>query len=93
LPGYTGHVPNKNELFGKTAGTINKEICEAGGQQENLGRNFLKAHMNGSTQALPASSKQNKDVFGNWSKYARNWISGPTHEIRMQHVPGYTGQF
>ena len=22
LPGYTGHVPNKNELFGKTAGSI-----------------------------------------------------------------------
>ena len=31
LPGYTGHVPLKNDLFGKTAGTINKEICESGG--------------------------------------------------------------
>ena len=26
LPGYTGFVPVKNELFGKTAGTINREI-------------------------------------------------------------------
>ena len=24
LPGYTGHVPNKKEIFGCTAGDINK---------------------------------------------------------------------
>jgi hypothetical protein len=24
LPGYTGHVPKKNEIFGCTAGDINK---------------------------------------------------------------------
>ena len=37
LPGYTGHVPAKQELFGKTAGSINREICVAGGRCENLG--------------------------------------------------------
>lgn len=26
LPGYTGHVPSKNERFGATAGQIQKEI-------------------------------------------------------------------
>jgi hypothetical protein len=31
LPGYTGHVPQKNELFGMTAGTINKQIIQSGG--------------------------------------------------------------
>lgn len=24
LPGYTGHVPTKNEMFGMTAGDINR---------------------------------------------------------------------
>ena len=31
LPGYTGFVPSKNELFGMTAGDINKQIIEGGG--------------------------------------------------------------
>ena len=33
----------------------------------------------------------NKDVFGNHSKHASNWIAGPTHMMRRQEVPGYTG--
>ena len=40
---------------------------------------------------LPTSSKMNKDVFGNWSKYSKNWVCGPTHNVRQQHCPGYTG--
>jgi hypothetical protein len=31
LPGYTGFVPHKSELFGMTAGEINKKIVEGGG--------------------------------------------------------------
>jgi hypothetical protein len=30
LPGYTGHVPKKNEIFGCTAGGINKIITKSG---------------------------------------------------------------
>ena len=30
LPGYTGHVPKKNEIFGSTAGQINKIITKTG---------------------------------------------------------------
>lgn len=33
----------------------------------------------------------NKDVFGTTSKFSVNWIAGPTHEVRRQQVPGYTG--
>jgi hypothetical protein len=32
LPGYTGHVPKKNEIFGCTAGSINKIITKTGEQ-------------------------------------------------------------
>lgn len=31
LPGYTGHVPAKNDMFGMTAGDINRKIVEGGG--------------------------------------------------------------
>jgi hypothetical protein len=30
-------------------------------------------------------------VHGNWSKYAINWVAGPTHEVWVQRVPNYTG--
>jgi len=30
LPGYTGHVPKKNEIFGCTAGDINRIISNKG---------------------------------------------------------------
>ena len=90
LPGYTGHVPLKNDLFGKTAGTINREICLAGGQEETMGRIALKQSMMGHVD-LPTNAKINKDVFGNLSKFSTNWIAGPTHNVRRQQVPGYTG--
>jgi hypothetical protein len=47
LPGYTGHVPLKNDLFGKTAGTINAEINQSGGNEDNMGRIALKQSMMG----------------------------------------------
>jgi hypothetical protein len=30
-------------------------------------------------------------MIGNKSKEAKSWINGPTHEIRNQCLPGYTG--
>ena len=30
LPGYSGHVPKKNEVFGCTAGDINRLINKTG---------------------------------------------------------------
>jgi hypothetical protein len=32
-----------------------------------------------------------KDIFGTRSRHATNWISGPTHELCLQHIPGYKG--
>jgi hypothetical protein len=32
LPGYTGHVPSKNERFGATAGQIKREILADDGK-------------------------------------------------------------
>lgn len=91
LPGYTGHVPAKNDMFGMTAGDINRIIIDAGASA-------TRVYPKGSTHAerfyrpgFTPVNKPNKDIFGNWSKLARNWIAGPTHEVCQQHVPGYTG--
>lgn len=43
-----------------------------------------------SSSFVPQIDK-NKIVYGNMSRYAKNWINGPNHEIRNQFVPGYTG--
>jgi len=32
-------------------------------------------------RTLIAGNKPSSDVFGNRSKLAKNWISGPTHEM------------
>ena len=34
---------------------------------------------------------KNKVIFGNQSRFAKNWVGGPNDEIRHQRVPGYTG--
>jgi hypothetical protein len=93
LPGYTGHVPTKNDLFGMTAGDINRHIVVNGGivsypvpQGSTYAHRFYRP-----PGAATPSNKPNTDIYGNWSKYARNWIAGPTHEVCKQHVPGYTG--
>ena len=35
LPHYTGHVPKKNEIYGCTAGDINKIITKTGYKPSN----------------------------------------------------------
>jgi hypothetical protein len=68
-------------MFGMTAGDINRIIVDNGGSAARVypkgsthAERFYKPHY------TPAN-KPNKDIFGNWSKYARNWIAGPTHEV------------
>lgn len=81
LPGYTGFVPSKNDMFGMTAGDINRKIVDGGGSA-------ALHYPSGSTYALrfyrpnvTPSYHHNKEIFGNWSKYGKNWLCGPTHEV------------
>lgn len=32
-----------------------------------------------------------KVIYGNKSRFGKNWIAGPKNEVREQHIPGYTG--
>ena len=93
LPGYTGHVPSKMERFGATAGQIKREILSDSGKHPIVLETMRDVDETGrlySSNFVPAIDK-NKVVYGNMSRYAKNWISGPNHQIRNQQVPGYTG--
>lgn len=90
LPGYTGFVPTKNDFFAMTAGKINKEIIMNGGNQRPrtaVHKGVSTTHGIGFYPPSPAGrthigkNKAPKNVFGNSSKKAITWISGPNHEL------------
>lgn len=84
LPGYTGHVPSKNERFGSTAGQIKREIlCDRGMHPVTLYKQIDDKHRLYSDKFTPAVDK-NKVIFGNKSRFAQNWACGPNHMIRNQ---------
>lgn len=93
LPGYTGHVPSKNERFGATAGQIKREILADQGKHpiilDSLRERDDSKRLYSSTFVPPIDD--NKIIYGNLSRYAKNWMNGPNHQIRNQFVPGYTG--
>ena len=84
IPNYTGHVPSKNERFGASAGQIQREILGDGGKHPIVLEGLKDRDDTGrlySSSFVPSIDK-NKIVFGNRSRYAKNWINGPNHEIR-----------
>lgn len=95
LPGYSGHVPRKNDLFGITAGDANNILIQkrgadnffsSGGQRPVDWNKKPVRNLSQSTNLRADAMK-----YTNWSKKAPNWICGPKHEIRTQHIPGYKG--
>ncbi len=78
-------------MFGMTAGDIMRKIIDGGGSAS-------LHYPTGSTHALrfyrlnsTPANQINKEIFGNFSRYEKNWIGGPTHEVKLQHIPAYTG--
>ena len=67
MPGYTGFVPTKQAIFGKTSGSINREIVLTGGRPEELDRLELTRHLEQASN-LPTQKDINPDVYGNHSK-------------------------
>ena len=93
LPGYTGHVPSKNDMFGKTAGEINRDIVVAKGISPVVYQQSYKPDADRLYKDFKPNDNDDvrKDIYGNYSRYATNWISGPCHNVRKQYIPGYTG--
>ena len=73
LPGYTGHVPSKNERFGNTAGQIKRDILlDRGKHPINFPRVEDETKRLYSDKFTPTVDK-NKIVYGNSSRNALNW--------------------
>ena len=82
LPGYTGHVPSKNERFGATTGNIKRDILYDNGRHPiTLPKYSDESDRLYSDKFVPHIDK-NKDIYGNLSRYGRNWANGPNHMIR-----------
>ena len=96
LPGYTGHVPKKNEIYGCTAGDINNLLT--GEKQKPSAHDVDIAVCKPSYKQTdyfvdpPAQNLELDEVkYGNHSRKGENWIGGPTQNIKAQHIPGYAG--
>ena len=96
LPGYTGHVPKKNDIFGCTAGDINKiltgKVYKPSNYDVEMTLNRPPLASRTFYSKPPETEEQTQALqFGNTSKQGPNWIGGPTDNVKAQHVPGYQG--
>ena len=99
IPGYSGHIPLKQDLIGLTTGESNRKagqdyvnsktgMSSAGAQivsSSQLG-SMRSTQVDGSSEGL-----QKTKMIGNNSRESATWLNGPKHNIRNQCVPGYTG--
>lgn len=97
MPGYTGHVPTKVDQFGMTAGDVNRVILDSFNPrssprlQQPKAAQSVSLYQANSMQQMTHKNKPFKNIFGNCSRMATNWISGPTHDMCQQQIPGYDG--
>jgi len=86
LPGYTGHVPKKNDLFGVTAGDANQILISPKGTDKFFsGDLVVKPSNNGQvkTQTAPNSARRDSR-YSSW----RTSSAGPDNRMK-----GVTNRF
>lgn len=96
LPGYTGHVPKKNEIFGCTAGDINRLLTKTGNKPSphdiDIAISKPQFDKNDYHVCPPPKDEATDELqYGNNSLKGENWIGGPNSNIKAQHIPGYAG--
>lgn len=96
LPGYTGFVPKKNDIYGCTAGDINKIIMGQGEKPSNYDVDVAVGKPSFATREFYSNAPPKNDagqdvVYSNNSKKGDNWLGGPTQNLKAQHIPGYAG--
>lgn len=96
LPGYTGFVARKKDIYGCTVGETARQLKHESYKYTNFtadneaesGINRHKAYY--SSKPAPAD-EQLRNTLGNKSKEAETWIGGHTQNLQPQHIPGYKG--
>ena len=87
MPGYTGFVPRKNDVYGCTAGDINRIITKTGYKPSNFDVETTQGKPQYATRDLysnaPAQDETNKQLqYSNNSLKGENWLGGPTQNIK-----------
>jgi hypothetical protein len=96
LPGYTGFVARKKDVYGCTVGETSRQLKHESFKFTNFtadneaasGINRNKAFY--SHKPAPADEEM-KVTLGNKSKEGATWIGGHTQNLKPQHIPGYKG--
>ena len=96
LPGYTGFVAKKKDIYGVTVGECSRQLNHesfkytnfTADNEANSGVNRNKTLY--SSKPIPADEHLNS-TLGNKSKNAKTWIGGHTQNLKPQHIPGYKG--
>ncbi|MCQ2819669.1 MAG: hypothetical protein MJ252_20585 [archaeon] len=100
FPGYMGHIPYKYEVVGRTVGSSNAYIKSLLNKEPDYSQTFVPSvnqdyTMYNRKYFTDSTSKkyplEEDKIFSNRSKEATTWICGAKHQIRPQHIPGYTG--
>lgn len=96
LPGYTGFVARKKDVYGCTVGETSRQLKHESYKYTNFtadneaesGINRNKTHYSHKPVSV---EPQLNHTLGNRSKEAETWIGGHTQNLRPQHIPGYKG--
>lgn len=96
LPGYTGFVARKKDVYGCTVGETSRQLKHESYKYTNFtadneaagGINRNKTYY--SSKPVPADEHLQVSL-GNRSKEGMTWIGGHTQNLKPQHIPGYKG--
>lgn len=97
FPGYSGYIPYKMSVFGKTVGATNdtikqlltteppKGIYLKPGNREDFSQYDRDYYCDGFPRDYPLEEKK---IFTNRSAMAKSWVSSDKFKIYPQHIPG-----
>lgn len=82
LPGYTGHVPYKKEIYGCSLGEVNKIVLGKPVQKSHtLGDEPAEGHRNLYRDPPEQDTDTVALMLTNKSGKGGNWIGGPTENV------------
>lgn len=84
LPGYTGHVSQKQNIIGCTEGEIGRQLSQKSFKYTNA--DLEEQHI-----VPPNCEETMRQTMGNNSRKQPTWIGGHTQDLKPQHIPGYQG--
>jgi hypothetical protein len=96
LPGYTGFVAHKKDVYGCTVGETSRQLNHQSYKYTNFtADNEAQSGVNRQknfycSKPVPADEEINL-TLSNRSKAATTWVGGHTQNLKPQHIPGYKG--